>query len=131
MLQWLDDFLMHAKEEEELFSDIANFLKVCAKVEFKVNPKKSCFFTTKVKLCGRIISSEGIQFDPRNFEAVLAMKPSRMGNELQQLLCASNWMLTFISDYSILVEPLHSLLEKECQKEGRRTKKAVQRVRLE
>lgn len=85
MLQWLDDFLTHAEDEEELLSDIITFLEVWAEAVFKVNPKKSCFFIKKVKFCRRIISSEGVQFDPRSFEAVVAMKPPRMENELQKL----------------------------------------------
>lgn len=66
MLQWLDNFVMHANDEEELLSNIATVLEVCAEVGLKVNPIKSCFFTTEVKFCGGIISSEEVLLGPRN-----------------------------------------------------------------
>lgn len=132
ILQWLKDFLLHAMNEDQLLDNIAAFLIVCKEVEkFKVNPRKSCFFTREVKFCGRIISADGIRLGPRNFEELLNMKAPRTGDELQQLICVTKWMRTAIPDYARLIEPLHQLLEQACRTAGKRTKKVLQRVKLD
>ena len=37
MLQWIDDFLLHAKNERDLLADIRTFLEVCQEYGFKVH----------------------------------------------------------------------------------------------
>ncbi len=44
MLQWIDDFLLHAPTEEELLKDIETFFEVCREYGFKMHAKKSRFF---------------------------------------------------------------------------------------
>lgn len=130
MLQWLDDFLIYTKTEKDLLENIRAFLTVCHDIGFKVNPAKSCFFCKEVKFCGRIISREGVRFDPRNIEALLSMRTPQMGSELQQLICTTNWMRTSIPNYSLIVQPLHDLLEDAYKKAGKRTKKGVEKIRI-
>lgn len=130
MIQWLDDFLMYAKSEDELLEDIEAFLKVCNEVGFKVNPAKSCFYCKKVRFYGPIISKDGVRFDPRKIDALLQMPKPKMGRELQQLNCAANWMRTSIPNFSKIIQPLHNLLEDAYKKAGKRTKKAVEKIRI-
>lgn len=124
MLQWLHNFLIHLQNEEKLLADIAAFLDVCHEVGFKVNPNKSCFFTTEFKLYFKSISSEGVRFDRRNFEVLLKMKAPQTADQQQQLLCATNSMKKSIRDYARVMQPLQSLLEESCPIVGERTKRA-------
>eukprot|EP00171_Calliarthron_tuberculosum_P021957 IDg21957t1 len=78
MLQWIDDFLLYAKSEADLLISIENFLSVCKEFGFKVHAEKSTFFRRKAKFCGRLLSEQGAQYDPRHFNALLNMKSSVM-----------------------------------------------------
>lgn len=55
------------------------------------------------------------------------MKRPSLAAELQQLLCATNWMRTSFPNYSSVVARLHELLEKSCQAVGKRTRAAVRK----
>lgn len=65
-IQWLDDFLLHAKSEDELVDAIAKFLVVCAKYGFKTHarksqlPLKSLAFSAKYHIQNRNSTTRGI-----------------------------------------------------------------------
>lgn len=130
VLQWLDDFLIHAESEVHLLDTLEVFMTVCMETGFKLHAEKCQFFLKEAKFCGRIISATGVRHDPRKLEAMLNMKNPTTGAELQQLLCATNWMRTSIPSYSELIAPLHDLLEKAYTAVGSRTRKAVRRYNL-
>ena len=44
MLQWLDDFLIHAKNEEDLLRDIDRFFEVCHEFGSKIHAEKTVLF---------------------------------------------------------------------------------------
>lgn len=44
MLQWIDDFLFHARNEKELLEDIEVFLEVCHEIGLKIHAEKLPFF---------------------------------------------------------------------------------------
>ena len=130
LLQWIDDFLLHAPSKKELLIDIRIFLEVCKEFGFKIHAEKSSFFLKEAKFCGKIISADGVRFDPRNMAGIVDMKKPEKANELQQLLCAANWMRTSIPDYARLVDPLQKLLESAYKSAGKRTKKAVSKISI-
>ncbi len=59
------------------------------------------------------------------------MKTPNMGDELQQLLCATNWMRTSFPAYAETIAPLHELMELVYTKAGGRTKRAVRKIPLD
>lgn len=130
-LQWLDDFILCAKNEKKLLDDTSVFSDVFREVRFKLNPKKSSFFTAKVKFCERVKSSKRIRFDRRNVEVLLAINPPQNEEGLQQLLCPTNCMRTAILDYARLIEPLHEMHEHSCRKAYKVTKSAVKKFKLD
>ena len=131
ILQWLDDFLLYAKSEEDLLSEVESFLQVCEKINLKIHAEKSNFFSKRVQFCGRIITPEGIQYHPRHFDSLVSMKKPTMARELQQLLCATNWMRSSIPNYSKVIEPLHTLMENAYAKSGgKRTKRAIRNLSI-
>ena len=131
LIQWLDDFLFYSKDEEGLLNDIQNFLQVCQEINLKVHAEKSHLFSKRVHFCGRIITPEGIQYHPRHFDSLISMKKPSMARELQQLLCATNWMRSSIPNYSKVVEPLHNLMEAVYAKAGgKRTKRSIRNISI-
>ena len=129
-LQWIDDFLFYGKNEAELLDSLEAFFTVCNEVGIKVHAEKGSFFGKQATFCGRIINAQGVQYHPRHFESLLAMNKPTTAAELQQLLCATNWMRSSIPSYAETIAPLHILMEKAYSKAGKRTKHAVRKISL-
>lgn len=99
LLQWIDDFLLHAETKEKLLMPIEKFFLVCKQFGFLRNLTKTHRFKEKVRFCVRIISEDGVQYNPRSYQVLIEMNAPTHANELQQFLCATNWMRTSIADY--------------------------------
>ena len=130
ILQWLDDLLFHCKDFNELLCGLRSFFEICRASHIKLHARKCKFFMKHVSWCGRLISQEGIRFDPRNFAALLEMQEPVTGADLQQFLCAVNWMRSAIPEFTKLIAPLAALMETVYTEAGGRTKKAVLRISL-
>ena len=130
MLQWIDDFLFYAKDDQAILDNMEEFFGVCNEVGVKVHAEKCFLSTNAANFCGRIMTKEGVQYHPRNFESFLAMQRPTKADELQQLLCATNWMRNSIPAYAITIAPLHHLLESAYAKAGKRTKLAVRKISI-
>ncbi len=130
MIQWMDDFLFYAKDEDSLLQSIESFLQVCSEIGLKVHAEKSTIFSQEVQFCGRIISSTGIQYHPRHFDSLVAMNKPTYASDLQQFVCATNWMRNSIPAFAKRIEPLHQLLEECCQKVGKRTKQSLRKLNI-
>ena len=70
VLQYLDDFLLHAKDEAHLISVISEFLDICLKYNLKIGAEKTNLFLREARFSGKIISADGIRFDPRNLKTL-------------------------------------------------------------
>ncbi|KAH9150968.1 hypothetical protein AeRB84_006310 [Aphanomyces euteiches] len=87
--------------------------------------------TDAVAFCQSIISADGIAHDPDRVQGLRDLEYPATGADLQQFLCATNWMRTSIPDYARLVEPLRGLLEVAVRSAGGSSKKAaLARVKL-
>ena len=131
LLQWIDDFLFHAENETELLDSIDQFLSICLEIGLKVHAEKTKLFLQEAQFCGRIISKDGIKYHPRHFDSLVTMKRPKMAHELQQFLCATNWMRNSIPAYSKRVAPIQQLLEECYKKAGKRTKRALRNLSLD
>lgn len=130
-LQWLDDFLIYAKSEEDLLDRIEKFFEVCKNIGFKIHAGKTNLFLRKAKFCGRVISKDGVKHEPRQHKALLEMRRPENGADLQQLLCATNWMRTSFPAYAETIAPLHDLLEDFYKQAGKRTRRSVRKFPLD
>lgn len=68
--------------------------------------------------------------DPERMDALLKIPIPETGDQLQQFLCAVNWMRMAISRYNELVSPLEAVLEENLTVAGSRTKRASANARL-
>jgi len=130
ILCWLDDILIHAPTVEKLFEFISMFFKLCVDYNIKLHPAKCILYTTEICWCGRLISANGIRYDPRRLDGLLTMAPPATGANLQQFLCALQWLKQGIPNFTALVAPLHDFMERVYGCTEKRTKRAVSRVLL-
>ena len=128
---WLDDFILHARTFEELLYILDRFLTICSEHRLLVSAKKSSLFTTSVKWCGRIIDENGSRMDPRHIEGMMNASLPQTGDELSQFVNATQWMGHNIPDFAARVQPLRDILERAYDRAGRRTSKAISKVKLQ
>lgn len=131
LLLWLDDCLLHSHSIDHFLQCLQLFLSYCVSFNWKLHPAKCILFTTSVRWCGRIISADGIRHDPARLDTLLDMERPSWGGQLQQFLCAMQWLRSSIPQFQDLVAPLHDFLEKVYKHVGKRTKRAVARVSLD
>lgn len=67
---WLDDFMLHAKSEDELIDLLERFFEICAAHNLYISAKKFKLFDTQAKWFGRISDREGYRLDPSNAEGI-------------------------------------------------------------
>ncbi|ETV63678.1 hypothetical protein H257_19389, partial [Aphanomyces astaci] len=74
----------------------------------------------------------GVKHDPARVEALQQLPSPVSGADLQQYMCAINWMRISIPGYNMLVQPLTEMLERVfAAGGGKRTKQAAAAVLLE
>lgn len=122
---WLDDCLLHSASITEFPHYIRSFLSYGISFNFKLKPAKCILFTRSVRWCGRVTSCDEIRHDPACLNTLLGMHRPSTGGQLQQFLCALQWLRSSIHQFQTLVSPLHTFLEAVYTHIGKRTKRAV------
>jgi hypothetical protein len=106
------------------------FFKNCREHGLKLHASKCVLFASTVRYCGRLITKDGVRFDPKNMEALQTMQEPENGADLVQYVAAVNWMRSAIPNYSKRVAPVQAALAKVFDGKSRRTKKAAAAVSL-
>jgi Reverse transcriptase (RNA-dependent DNA polymerase) len=122
---WLDDCLLHTKTEDDLLVTLNFFFKKCQEHGLKLHASKCELFATTMRCCGRLITKNGVHFDPKNMKALQIMHEPQNDADLVQYLAAVNWMRSAIPNYLKRVSPLQAALAKLFEVKSLRTKKAA------
>ncbi|GMF19656.1 unnamed protein product [Phytophthora fragariaefolia] len=130
VIVWIDDLLIFAKTTEELVDAIDAVLQKLDEFGFILNPQKCSLFMTEVRWCGRIINKDGIGHDPSRIQALMDMPPPTTAAELQQFICASNWMWANLVDYARVARPPQERLDSALSG-TKKTKRAAAEVKFE
>jgi hypothetical protein len=120
---WLDDCLLHTKTEDDLLTTLNFFFKKCQENGSKLHASNCVLFVFTVRCCGRLITKDGVRFDPKNMEALQTMQEPQNGADLVQYVAALNWMRSAIPKYSKRMAPLQAALAKVFEDKSRMTKK--------
>jgi hypothetical protein len=91
---------------------------------------KCHLFLTKAKWCGRIISAAGIEHDPARLKTLGEMPTPTNAAELQQFLCAMNWLRNALPDFNRVTEPLQNILEQALQQTSARKQAEAKKIPL-
>lgn len=99
---YLDDVLCYSKTFHDHVGDLKRVFCRVRECGVKLRPKKCEIFKHQIRYVGCLVSSEGIQVDPRDLEAVLQLKerePKTLG-EVRALLGFLGYYRSFIQDFS-------------------------------
>nr|GEX65920.1 reverse transcriptase domain-containing protein [Tanacetum cinerariifolium] len=82
---YVDDMVIKSNEEKVLIADIAETFDNLRRINMKLNPKKCSFVVEEGKFLGCMVTSEGIQPDPKKTKAIADMQSPRTLKETQSL----------------------------------------------
>jgi hypothetical protein len=121
LIIWIDDLLSYATNVDDLLENMDYIFRTCHEYRLKLNPDKCSLFMHSVKFCGKIFSADGIAQDPERVKSLSTMPPPTTAGELQQYLCALNWMRSSIPDFARLSKSLRQVLEKAAKGTSRKS----------
>ncbi|KAI1003906.1 hypothetical protein K3495_g4304 [Podosphaera aphanis] len=78
-----------------------------------IDINKCDFEATRTKYLGLIITSEGIEMDPKKVNAITSWEPPKSIKDLQGFLGFANFSRRFVQNFSMITQPINSLLKKE------------------
>jgi hypothetical protein len=110
-IPWIDDVLLWANSDKELIESSRKLFDRCKSFGLKLHAKKCQVYTRSAIWCGRVISSEGVAHDPSRLEALRSISLPTTGADLQQFICAVNWLRMTLPDYARTVAPLMNFME--------------------
>eukprot|EP00644_Phytophthora_capsici_P005411 jgi/Phyca11/96548/e_gw1.1.1876.1 len=106
LLVWIDDLLLYAEDIDTYLEKLKELFSLLDEFGLKLSVKKSSLYQQEVKWCGKFIDANGVRHDPARIETLCAMPYPSTAGELQQFLCATNWMRESLIDYARQVSPL-------------------------
>jgi hypothetical protein len=115
LLVWIDDLLLYAKTIDEYLESMEKLFELMDHYGLKLSVLKSDLYKQQVKWCGKIIDKNGIRHDPERIQALMDMPYPVTAGQLQQFICASNWMRDSIIDFSRVIQPLQKRLDHSLQ----------------
>ncbi|GJX67369.1 reverse transcriptase domain-containing protein [Tanacetum coccineum] len=82
---YVDDMVIKSNDEKVLIADIAETFDNLWRINMKLNPKKCSFGVEEGKFLGYMVTSEGIQANPKKTKAIADMQSPRTLKEMQSL----------------------------------------------
>jgi hypothetical protein len=109
---YIDDIVVKSEKCEDLLDDLKETFDNLRKFKMMLNPKKCVFAVSSGKLLGYIVSSRGIDVNPKKVEAIEKLQPPRTRKEIQKLTGMMAALSRFISKLGERGMPFYRLLRK-------------------
>lgn len=112
-IPYLDDVLCYSRSFEEHVEVLRRVLQALQHHGVRLRPEKCEFFRKEVRYVGRLVSADGVRVDPKDVEAVQALKektPQTVG-DVRRLLGFLSYYRAYVQDFSRIARPLYKLLE--------------------
>lgn len=112
-IPYLDDVLCYAKTFEDHVQVLRHILQALQRHGVKLRAAKCELFKKEVRYVGRLVSAEGVRIDPKDLEAIHALrsKTPRTVGEVRKLLGFLSYYRTYIQDFSRVAKPMYELLQ--------------------
>ena len=107
---YLDDIIVFSDNPKEHLHQLRGAFTKLDKAGLKLKPNKCEFFKTKITYLGHIVSSKGIETDPRKVEAVKNWTVPKTVTDVRSFLGFTNHYRRFIKGYANVARPLNLLV---------------------
>lgn len=112
---YMDDIIVYSKTLDDHIQILESIFKRFLEHIMKLKFDKSKFLIPKVKYLGFIISSEGLQMDPKKVECILNYPRPQNVKQTQSFLGMCNYYRRYISHFAGIAKPLYELCKKEVE----------------
>ena len=107
---YLDDIIIFSDNPKEHLHRLRGVFTKLAKAGLKLKPNKCEFFKTKITYLGHIVSSKGIETDPKKVEVVKNWTVPKTVTDIRSFLGFTNHYRRFIKGYANVARPLNLLV---------------------
>jgi hypothetical protein len=128
---WLNDNMIQVTDEKKLLEVLKYFFKKYLQHGLFLHAAECYLYGTDFRYCGRIITTEGVRYDPRTISTLEHMGTPQNGGDMVQYVAALNWMRSSLPLFAEKSAPLQDILEEICKEAKGRTKNKTTSVSLE
>lgn len=114
-LVYLDDIIVFGPSFDEHLIRLKEVLTRLKQAGLQLNPKKCQLFQSRVEYLGHIVSSAGIETDPKKIDAVKTWPTPSNKRELRSFLGLCTYYRRFVKNFADIACNLHVLTEKNRQ----------------
>jgi hypothetical protein len=82
---YIDDIVVKSEKHGDLLDDLKETFNNLRKFKMMLNPKKYVVAVSSGKLLGYMVSSRGIDANPKKVEAIKKLQPPQTRKEIQKL----------------------------------------------
>ena len=112
MIVFIDEFLVYSKNEGEHMDHLRVVVQVLKKHELFVKYRKSEFWLRLLAFLGHIISSEGIEVDPKKIKAFKNFPRPLTLTNIRIFLGLAGYYRRFVHGFASIASPLTTLTQK-------------------
>ena len=106
----MDDIIVFSDSPHEHLRRLKGVFAKLVKAGLKLKPNKCEFFKTKITYLGHIVSSKGIETDPKKVEAVKNWTVPKTVTDVRSFLGFTNYYRRFIRGCANVAKPLNTLI---------------------
>jgi hypothetical protein len=110
---FLDGILIYSKSKEEHEHDLRMVLQVLMEHQLYAKLSKCSFYDKQIHYLGNIISTDGIEVDPKKIEAIREWSMPNNVIEVRSFMGLPGYYRRFIEGFSKIAHPITSLQRKD------------------
>ena len=114
-LVYMDDIICPASSFAEALVRLRTLFDRLKSAGLKLSPKKCHLFRKEVEYLGHVISSKGVQTDPRKISAVQEWPTPTSVTEVRSFVGMASYYRRYVRGFAAIAKPLHQLTEKHKQ----------------
>ena len=130
ILQYIDDTLVYARNEEELLDSLDEYFKLMCRYNIKLHPAKFILFARQLVWGGKMVSKEGIRPNPKKVDTLVKMSEPTTVDELINFTYGVAWFRTHIPYFSEISAPLYDTINAGLERFKKKTSQNGKKVKL-
>ena len=107
---YLDDIIIFSKTPEEHISRLCKVFQKLDEAGLHLKPNKCEFFRDTLEYLGHVVSSKGIETNPKKIAAIINWPRPKNITQIRSFLGFCNYYRKFIRGYAQVAKPLYQLL---------------------